>query len=452
MSKHTVMIIDDEPNILTSLRQTLELGGYRALMARSGAEGLEQAAKEGPDLVLLDLAMPEMDGLEVLGRLRQQSADLPVVMISGNATVEHAVQATKMGASDFLEKPLSPEKILVTVKNALKLARLEQENQELRRRAADQYEMVGDSPAMRRVFDTIARVAPSGGRVLVTGESGTGKELVARAIHRLSQRADQPLVTVNCAAIPKELIESELFGHEKGAFTGAAQLQKGKFELAHQGTLFLDEIGDMSAGAQAKVLRALQEGEIERLGRQQAIKVDVRVIAATNKDLAAEIEAGTFREDLFYRLNVVPIQLLPLREHKEDIPALCQRFIAAYCGKENIPPRSIEQGAVSLLIQHHWPGNVRELKNVMERLVILSSGQSIGEIDVQLCLPDVKKVSDGYKKGVSLKEMMTSAERELILSALADNEGHVANTAAALQVERSHLYKKMRALGINHRG
>jgi DNA-binding NtrC family response regulator len=452
MSQPTVLIVDDEPNILTSLKRALELESYVALTAASGAECLETAAKQGPDLVMLDVMMPEMDGLAVLERLRAAHAELPVVMMSGNATVEIAVKATKLGAVDFVEKPLSTEKILITIDNALKMASLRRENAELRRLAGDDFEMIGRSPAMKRIFETIAKTAPSQGRVLVTGPNGTGKELVARAIHAHSKRAKAAFIKVNCAAIPQELIESELFGHEKGAFTGATGMRKGKFELAHGGTLFLDEIGDMSLSAQAKVLRALQEGEIERVGGSGVIKVDARVVAATNKDLPAEIAAGRFREDLFYRLNVVPIEVPALREHREDIPDLVEHFIKLACRLNDRRGMPIEQGAVGLLMQHDWPGNVRELKNSIERLVILAGGEALTEQDVQACLPGVKQVRSAYREGVSLKEMVSTAEREIILRALEAHEGQVSKTAQQLQIERSHLYKKMRALGIDPRG
>ena len=451
MNDASVLIVDDEPNILTSLKRALEMEGYRAITAASGAACLETAAREGPDVVMLDVMMPEMDGLQTLARLREQHPDLPVVMMSGNATIETAVRATKLGAYDFVEKPLSTDKILIAIGNALKLARLHRENAELKRLTGDDFEMIGRSPALSRIFATIEKTAPTQGRVLITGENGTGKELVARALHRHSKRAAQPFVKVNCAAIPQELIESELFGHEKGAFTGATQMRKGKFELAHGGTLFLDEIGDMSQSAQAKVLRALQEGEIERVGGQGPIKVDVRVLAATNKDLQQEIAGGGFREDLFYRLNVVPIHVPPLREHREDVPVLVEHFIRLACRDNDKRPMGIEQGAVGLLMQHDWPGNVRELKNSIERLVILAGGERITEAEVQDCLPGVKAVSAGYRKGVSLKDMVASAEREIIIAALEQNEGQVSRTAAELQIERSHLYKKMRSLGIDPR-
>jgi len=451
MARPIVLIVDDEPNILTSLKRALEVEGHRALTASSGAACLDIVAREGPDLVMLDVVMPELDGLQTLERLKEQQPDLPVVMMSGNATIETAVRATKLGAYDFVEKPLSTDKILITIGNAMKLASLHRENAELRRLTGDDFEMIGRSPAIVRIFDTVAKTAPSQGRVLITGENGTGKELVARALHQHSRRAQGPFVKVNCAAIPQELIESELFGHEKGAFTGATQMRKGKFELAHGGTLFLDEIGDMSQGAQAKVLRALQEGEIERVGGQGPIRVDTRVVAATNKNLQQEIAGARFREDLYYRLNVVPIVVPPLREHREDIPALVDHFIRLACRDNDKRAMQIEQAAVGLLMQHDWPGNVRELKNSIERLVILAGSQTITAVDVQACLPGVKPVRSAYRKGVSLKEMVASAEREIILGALEQSGGQVSRTATELQIERSHLYKKMRALGIDPR-
>ena len=452
MSPATILIVDDEPNILTSLRRALEVEGYTSVVAGSGPRCLERVTRDGPDLVLLDVVMPEMDGLQVLQRLRQEHQDLPVVMMSGNATIENAVAATKMGAIDFVEKPLSTDKLLICIENALKLTRLKRENAELRRQAGHgNDEMIGKSSAMTRIHDIISRTAPTMGRVLITGANGTGKELVARAIHRLSKRSKGPFIKVNCAAIPAELIESELFGHEKGAFTGATKMRRGKFELAHGGTLLLDEVGDMSPEAQAKVLRALQENEIERVGGSEDISVDVRVLAATNKDLAQEIQGGRFREDLFYRLNVVPIHVPSLKEHKEDIPALAEHFLDLACRLNDMRHKVLEQSAVSLLMQHPWPGNVRELKNVIERLVILSLDETITKADVQTCLPSIKAAADTYRKGASLKEMVSAAEREVILRALKENESHVARTAADLGVERSHLYKKMRALGIDPR-
>src|SRR5215471_11467993 len=331
MARPALLLIDDEPNILSTLRRALEIEGYVVEVAGSGRLGLEKLGARDFDLVMLDVMMPELDGLQTLKLVREKDPDVPVVMMSGHGTIETAVQATKLGAHDFIEKPLSTEKTLLTIKNALALASLRRENARLAAEARSEVAMIGGGPRMRAIFDKIGKTAPSSGRVLITGENGTGKELVARALHDLSKRKDKPFIKLNCAAIPSELIESELFGHEKGAFTGATQMRRGKFELADGGTLFLDEVGDMNPGAQAKVLRVLQEGELERVGGHETIKVDVRVLAATNKDLPAEIAAGRFREDLYYRLNVVPIEVPPLREHKEDIPALVEHFMRIAC-------------------------------------------------------------------------------------------------------------------------
>ncbi len=449
MNKATLLIVDDEPNILTSLRRALELEDFHAITARSGSLALDAVAMKAPDLVLLDVAMPEINGIEVLRRLKATWPDLPVVMMSGHSTIETAVEATKLGAQDFVEKPLSTERLLITIDNALALGRLREENARLKAARGDEGEMLGSSPVMKRVFDVIHKTAPTLGRVLITGENGTGKELVARALHEGSPRVDNPFIKVNCAAIPQDLIESELFGHEKGAFTGATRSRKGKFEVADGGTLFLDEIGDMSASAQAKVLRALQEGEIERVGGTDTLKVDVRIVAATNKKMPEEIAAGRFREDLFYRLAVVPIELPPLRERRSDIPILVEYFLGHACALHGRRLKDMDQAAVTLLMQHDWPGNVRELKNSIERLVILTDG-NIHDADVQAILPSVKKVQTAYRRGVALREQIAAAEREIVLGALADNAGHVSKTAEALGLERSHLYKKMKALGIDH--
>jgi DNA-binding NtrC family response regulator len=450
VARSTLLVIDDEPNILTSLRRALELEGYNVEVAGSGRVGLEKIEEKDVDLVMLDVMMPEMDGLETLKRIREKHADLPVIMMSGHASIESAVQATKLGAHDFLEKPLGTEKTLISVRNALSFARLAREHA---KRERAEFAMIGTGPKMRAIFDKIRKTAPTTGRVLVTGENGTGKELVARALHDGSKRADKPFVKLNCAAIPSELIESELFGHEKGAFTGATQQRRGKFELADGGTLFLDEVGDMNPSAQAKVLRVLQEGELERVGGHETIRVDVRVVAATNKDLQAEIKAGRFREDLYYRLNVVPIEVPPLREHKEDVPALVEHFVEVACAQNDRRRKTVLPGAITLLMQYDWPGNVRELKNSIERLVILTGdAPTIGEADVQDILPTVKQVKTRYARGTALKDLVAAAERELILAALEANDHHIANTARELQLERSHLYKKMRALGINPRG
>ncbi len=452
MARATILVIDDEPNIGKTVRTNLELEGFSVIIANSGAAGLAKLAESDVDLVLLDVMMPGETGLEVLPKIRAMRPDTVVVMMSGNATVETAVQATKGGALDFIEKPLYGDKLLITVQNALKFARLDHEVTKQRGRTRQDFAMVGRGAAMRAILDKVAKTAPTTGRVLITGENGTGKELVARAVHEHSKRADGPFVKLNCAAIPSELIESELFGHEKGAFTGATQQRRGKFELADGGTLFLDEIGDMTPSAQAKVLRVLQENELERVGGGETIKVDVRVVAATNKDLAAEIAAGRFREDLYYRLAVVPIEMPPLRGRREDIPALAEHLLAQVCADAMRKPKRIASSGMTLLMQHDWPGNVRELKNMVERLVILTGDTDlITEGDVADALPRVKAVKVDHARGTPFKDLVASAEREIIVQALEANDHHVSNTARELQLERSHLYKKMRALGIDHR-
>jgi DNA-binding NtrC family response regulator len=452
MPRANLLVIDDEPNILTSLRRALELEDYAVEVAGSGAVGLDKLAERDIDLVLLDVMMPQMGGIEVLEQIGARYPAINVVMMSGNASIETAVSATKLGAFDFVEKPLSTDKLLITISNALSLAKLRRENRELSAQVGGDFAMVGNSSRMSGIFDKISKTAPTNGRVLITGENGTGKELVARAIHQHSKRASLSFVKLNCAAIPAELIESELFGHEKGAFTGATQQRRGKFELADGGTLFLDEVGDMNPSAQAKVLRVLQEGELERVGGHETISCDVRVVAATNKNLTVEIAEGRFREDLYYRLNVVPIELPPLRERREDIPDLVGHFVVSLCESNGRRAKTMSKGAVTLLMQHDWPGNVRELKNSIERLVILTGdADEIGDSDVQDALPSVKKVNTSYKRGASLKDMVAGAERSIILEALAANEHHISNTAKELQLERSHLYKKMKALGIDPR-
>ncbi len=452
MARSTILVIDDEPNILTTVRRSLELEGYAVEVAGGGAAGLAKLVEHDIDLVLLDVMMPGETGLEVLPKLRTAKPETMVVMMSGNATIETAVQATKAGAFDFIEKPLSGDKLLITIQNTLGYARLRYENQRLRGRAQTDFAMIGKGAAMRGIFDKVGKTAPTTGRVLITGENGTGKELVARAIHEHSKRADGPFVKLNCAAIPAELIESELFGHEKGAFTGATQQRRGTFELADGGTLFLDEVGDMNPSAQAKVLRVLQENELERVGGGETIKVDVRVVAATNKDLQAEIAATRFREDLYYRLAVVPIELPPLRARREDIPTLVEHFIEQVCADNDRRKKKVASGALTLLMQHDWPGNVRELKNVVERLAILTGdAEIITEADVGDALPRVKAVKSEFTRGTPFKDLVAAAERDIIVAALDANDHHVSNTARELQLERSHLYKKMRALGIDHR-
>src|SRR5207344_1191850 len=391
MPKPRILVVDDEAAIRDSLRMTLEYEGYDFIGAATGQEGIALAEREAPDLVLLDVKMPGMDGLEVLDRLRAMNETLPVVVISGHGTIGTAVEATKKGAFDFIEKPFASERVLVSLRNALDQRRLRDENRTLKKAVEIRHQMVGDSRALKQVMAAVARAAPTNATVLIQGESGVGKELVARTIHRNSLRSRERFVQVNCAAIPEELIESELFGHEKGSFTGATEKQVGKFEQADRGTIFLDEVGDMSAKTQAKVLRVLQEGEVERLGSARTIKVDVRVIAATNKNLEEEIEKGTFREDLYFRLAVIPIHVPPLRERPEDIPLLVRRYMENFSRENNARPKRITQAALDALQRYRWKGNIRELRNTVERLIIMSPGEVIDVAD----LPSVVRVPSG---------------------------------------------------------
>ena len=447
--KPTVLVVDDEKNILTSVSHILDLEGYQPSVAGSGRIALEKLATSRVDAVLLDVRMPEMDGLEVLTRIRERHGDIPVVMMSGHANLEVAVTATRAGANDFLEKPIGADRLLVTLQNALAFVSLKDENASLKQRIRSASVLVGTSEPMNRLKADIELAAPSRARVMITGENGTGKELVARAIHEGSPRKDGPFIKVNCAAIPADLIESELFGHEKGAFTGATRERKGKFEQADGGTIFLDEIGDMSANVQAKLLRVLQEEEVDRVGGTRPIRVNVRVLAATNKDLPAEIEAGQFREDLYYRINVIPIHVPPLRTRSRDMPALIEHFMSQLCTENDRRTKTVTDEAIQRFQSHHWPGNVRELRNICERLVILTSGDVIDEVAVTRALPGEKaRVETGYMRNVSFKEMVTAAERRIIEAAIEDFDGHVTNAANGLGLERSHLYKKMKALGL----
>jgi DNA-binding NtrC family response regulator len=445
----TVLIADDERNIQVTLSRALSMEGYAVEVASGGREALEKIAALPVDVVVMDVRMPDLDGLSVLEKARETRPDLPVVVMSGHGSLETVRSAFKLGAFDYLEKPITEkEKLLVAVKNALALRSLREENARLRREAGP-LEMVGGGPAMQKLFELVRRAAPSEGRVLVTGENGTGKELVARAIHEHSRRRAAPFVKLNCAAVPAELIESELFGHERGAFTGAVAARRGKFEQADGGTLLLDEVGDMPPAMQAKVLRVLQEGEFERVGGHQTLKVDVRVVAATNKDLEAEVKAGRFREDLYYRLNVVPIPAPPLRARREDVPELAGRFLAEACERNGRRPMSLSREAVLVLQGHDWPGNVRELKNLVERLAILCDGPEIGADDVAAVLPGARRPrADRFRAGTSFHDLVEEAEREIILAALDAHGDNVSDTARALGLERSHLYKKMRALGV----
>jgi len=441
-----ILVVDDEEGIRKILRQVLEYEGHEVRVAGGGGEALSLYTEFKPDLTFLDVKMARMDGLEVLDRIREQDGAAVVVMISGHGTIETAVEATRRGAYDFLEKPLDTDRLLVTIRNALQHRGLEEENARLRGAVESRYEIVGGSFAIRALLDRIEKVAPTDARVLITGENGTGKELVARAIHRLSSRADAPFVEVNCAAIPSELIESELFGHVKGSFTGAVSDRAGKFEQADGGTLFLDEIGDMSLAAQAKVLRALQEGIITRVGGEKPIRVDVRVIAATNKSLEKEIDAGRFREDLFFRLNVVPIQVPPLRERRDDIAMLVQHFITKAIEEQRLPPRGIADEAVDRLTRMEWSGNVRELRNTVERLLILARGNEIAAADVERLVGGAQAagaLTGDLLTAETFAEFKERAERAFILAKLRDHDWNVSETARAIDMPRSNLYKKI---------
>jgi two-component system nitrogen regulation response regulator NtrX len=449
MSGH-VLIVDDEKAICASLTGILSDEGYEVSSAHDGDQALKALEDEDPDLLLLDIWMPGKDGMEVLELIKKRSPGLPVIMISGHGTVETAVKATKLGAFDFIEKPLDMDKILLSVRNALEFTRLAEENLLLRAKSAPP-RLSGQSALIQNLRKSIERVGPSDSWVLITGENGTGKELVAHAIHRHSQRAKGPLVDVNCAAIPEELIESELFGHEKGAFTGAVGRKRGKFDLANGGTLFLDEIGDMSLKTQAKILRILQEQRFERVGGTKTIAVNVRVLAATNKDLLSEIEGGRFREDLYYRLNVIPIQVPPLRERREDIPALCAEFMEELAGKFHQEPKSLSFDALEMLKAQPWPGNVRELKNLMERLFILCPEPEIGAADLAGFLGEVPPAAQGLSQALSqadFKQARAEFEKLYLQEQLARNHGNVSQTAEAVGLERSHLHKKLKSLGI----
>ncbi len=449
MSSH-VLVVDDEPSIRQALKGILADEGYEVSLAPDGVRALALADEEAPDAVLLDIWMPGPDGIETLSRLKERHPGLPVIMISGHGTVETAVKATRLGAFDFIEKPLDMDKILLSVRNALELSRLAEENLLLRAKSEPPL-LTGLSPAIEAVRQAVAKVGPTDSWVLITGENGTGKELVAHAIHRLSPRAVYPLVDVNCAAIPEELIESELFGYEKGAFTGASGKKRGKFDLAHKGTLLLDEIADMSLKTQAKILRILQEQRFERVGGTKTIAVDVRVLAATNKDLTAEIAAGRFREDLFYRLNVIPIQVPPLRQRPEDIPALAEYFLSEHAAKTHSEPKTLAPEALEILKAQPWPGNVRELKNLVERLVILSAGQVITSHDLPAHMRQTGQAGPVLEQALGLadyKEAKSAFERLYLERKLAEFGGNVSQTAEAVGLERSHLHKKLKNLGI----
>jgi two-component system nitrogen regulation response regulator NtrX len=445
-----VLIVDDEGNLRRMVRALLEAEGYTVEEAGSGDEGLRRATNNEPDVILLDLVMPPgADGLTVLERLRAAQPDTPIIMMSGKATLADAVRATKLGAFQFLEKPLTPETVLTTVGAAVELARTRAENRMLRAGLTPEREIVGNAPPMRAVRALIDQVAPTPARVLITGESGTGKELVARAIHAHSPRAARPMVSVNCAAIPRELVESELFGHEKGAFTGAVHRRQGRFELADGSTLFLDEIGDLPLDVQAKLLRVLEQGTIERVGGERAKAVDVRVIAATHRDLQREVSAGRFREDLYFRLNVFPIHVPPLRDRKDDLPALVAHLARIAGSKCARAPRAFGADALERLRAHSWPGNVRELANAIERLTILGGADAVRASEVDAILPDDQPDRPAAAEGTSLNEALERYERDLIRHALASAGGNVAEAARTLATDRANLYRRMRRLGLS---
>lgn len=450
------MVVDDEPSIQKALLSALQDEDYSVLLASSGRKALETLKTSVPDVILLDIWMPDLDGIETLKLIKKEHPEAVVIMMSGHGTIETAVKATKLGAFDFIEKPLSLERLLVLLQNAIGVHELAQENQALRKQLQKSRQIIGKSAAIKEIQDIIKRVAPTTGSVLITGENGTGKELVAHTIHALSTRFQKPLIEVNCAAIPEELIESELFGHEKGAFTGAVQMRRGKFDLAHTGTLFLDEIGDMSLKTQAKILRILQEQKFERVGGTQTHSVDVRILAATNKDLKAEIAKGNFREDLYYRLNVVPIHVPPLRSRKEDIPLLASFFLEESCRAHSRKVRTFEEGAMKMLVAYSWPGNVREMRNLIERVVILTresddglpvtSAELLSHLKDETLIPKVIDESESAHR--NLRDARQEFEKDFILKTLREQDWNISKTAQILGIERSYLHKKMKSFGI----
>jgi len=448
----TILIVDDETSILTTLAGVLKDEGYRVSSAQSGTEALKLIKDDPPALVLLDIWMPGMDGIETLTRIKKDNPQQLVVMMSGHGSIETAVKATKLGAYDFIEKPLSLDKVTLLVHHALYQQHLETENLNLKQSIERRFVMVGESPSIRKLREMIKVAGASNSRVMISGENGTGKELVARAIHFHSSRANQPFVEINCAAIPEPLIESELFGHEKGAFTGATAMKQGRFELAHGATLFLDEIGDMGLPTQAKLLRVLQEQRFTRVGGTRDIEVDVRVIAASNKNLPEEIKKGTFREDLYYRLNVIPLHVPPLRERKEDIPLLVRHFLQQLSAEQGLKLKTMTDEAMVLLTRYDWPGNVRELRNQVERLVIMSPEARITEDEVANSLADQIPVEAFHHPNDSgprsLREARSEFERRLILQRLRENQWNISKTAEDLKIERTHLHRKIKLLGI----
>lgn len=444
MTKALVMIVDDEEGIRETLSGILEDEGYETITASSGEEAVRKTKEIVPDIVILDVWMTGMDGVQTLQELKASNPDIPVIIISGHANIEIAVKATKMGAYDLLEKPLSMEKVLLSVDRALEKRTLQLENRMLRENLTRKSKLVGDSARMRQLKEQIKMAGQSNGRVLILGESGAGKELVAQMLHESSPRAGGPFIEVNCAAIPQELIESELFGHEKGSFTGAFERKKGKFELAHNGTLFLDEIGDMSLQTQAKVLRIIETQEFQRVGGSKNIKVDVRIISATNKDLAQEVKEGNFREDLYFRLNVIPLRVPSLKERADDIPALVDYFLDLFAAEYGQQKKEITDEAIKLLQKYAWPGNIRELKNVMERLVIMTPSKTITGVDI--FMPEA--TGSDYFSFSTLKDARDAFERDFIIKKLDENAWNISKTAEVLDMERSNLHRKIKAYDI----
>jgi two-component system nitrogen regulation response regulator NtrX len=449
-TQEKILVVDDEENIRKSLRMILEYEGYQFLEAADGEEAMDLIEETvGLDLILLDIKLPGRDGLDVLKDIREKPYTPEVIMISGHGIIQTAVEATKLGAFDFLEKPLHRERVLLSIRNALSQNRLRRENLDLKKKAGKRYEIIGNHPQMKKLWSDIKRAAATNATILIYGESGTGKELIARAIHEQSLRAEESFIQVNCAAIPEELIESELFGHVKGAFTGATEKKQGKFEAANGGTIFLDEVADMSLKTQAKVLRVLEEGEVQKVGSSQINKVDVRVIAATNKDLKEEIQRGNFREDLYFRLNVIPLYSPPLREKSEDIPLLVDYFSHTFAESNNFKVKSFSRDAMDAMMKYMWKGNIRELKNMVERLIIMTEEDVIERKDLperirgeaQIYLPDAGKVKN-------LKDFRDLAEKQFILAKLEENDWNISQTAREIDTPRSNLYKKLEYYGI----
>lgn len=446
---NTILIVDDEKEICESMKMILEYEGYNVEYSTSALKGLNIIEEKQISCLLLDIQMPEMSGFEVLKKVKETTPSLSVIIISAHGSVENAIKATRLGAFDFIEKPIDRDKLLISVRNAVEQVKLLTENIEIKKTLGFEGEILGPSKGIKNILELIDKVAPLDTRVLITGENGTGKELVARAIHRKSQRKDKPFVEVNCAAIPNELIESELFGHEKGSFTGAVSQRIGRFELANKGTIFLDEVGDMSPQAQAKVLRAIEDGKIERVGGGKKIDVDVRIISATNKELLEEISKEHFREDLYHRLNVIPINIPPLRERKDDIPILVEAFSKEIIARHKKPPVKFLDDAIKLLQEMSWSGNVRELKNIIERIIIIIDKREIERKDIELLLkPGQATMDDIIDESNSFQEFKEKAERAFIFKQLNENNWNISKTAELLDIQRSHLYNKMKKYGI----